>query len=307
VLALSPAPVRAAPASTRPDRRIDDLLQEMDELKRSLRIIGKTIPSKSTESGGSIFGELVNHGIDADLADNLLTAASRGNPAPGQMRDRVLRLLADMLVIDPPAELVARSRIVSVFVGPAGAGKTTTIAKIAGHAGARLRKKVALVSTDTLRVGGQEQLSRFGGLLGVPSYVCSDIGGLKGLINSLDDRDLILVDTPGASPSDPSRLGALETAIREIGARVNLVMSATTRSEDLTRTIRRFQSITPKRLIFTRIDETELKGAFVGDLLRNELAISYITNGQGVPEDLIVPGAMDLARYVLPTESGKAQ
>jgi flagellar biosynthesis protein FlhF len=310
-LAVAPAPAPVAErtpiALPRPDRRIDELLEEMDELKRSVRIIGKAMPSKSQEAGGSLYGELVSQGIDTDMADRLVSTASRGNPSPSEIRDRVLKLLADMIVIDPPAELVAKSRIVSVFVGPTGVGKTTTIAKIAGHASARLKKKVALISTDFLRVGGQELLSRFGGLLGVPTYVCSDITALKKLIDSLDDRDLILIDTPGASPADMTRLSKLEAVLQEAGARVNLVMSATTRSEDVTRIIKRFQPFAPKRVTFTKVDETDFKSAFVGDLLRNELAISYITNGQRVPEDLMMPGAMDLARYVLPTEPGNVQ
>src|SRR3990172_1794539 len=103
-----------------------------------------------------------------------------------------------MLVIEKPAEFQAKGRVVSVFVGPTGAGKTTTIAKIAGHATARFNKKVVLVSTDVFRVGGQEQLNRFGTLLGIPAYPCSDVATLKSLIDSFDDVDLVLIDTPGA-------------------------------------------------------------------------------------------------------------
>jgi flagellar biosynthesis protein FlhF len=307
--ALSLAPVAdSAPALIpRTDRRIDELLEEMDELKRSVRILGKTLPPKGSEMGGSLYGELVSQGIDSDLADRLVATASRGNPSPTQVRDRVRHLLADMIVIDPPAELMAKGRIVSVFVGPAGAGKTTTIAKIAGHASARLKKKVALISTDMLRVGGQEQLNRLGALLGIPTYVCSDLSTLRNLMDSLDDRDLILVDTPGASPTDLARLSKLETVLQEVGARVNLVMSATTRSEDISKIIKRFQSFGPKRVVFTKSDETEFRSLFVGDLLRNEIAVSYITNGQRIPEDLVIPAAMDLARYVLPTEPGNVQ
>ena len=68
--------------------------------------------------------------------------------------------------------------MVSVFVGPTGVGKTTTIAKIAGQAVARYNKKVALITTDMRRVGSQDQLSRFGALLNVPAYTCSDVSTL---------------------------------------------------------------------------------------------------------------------------------
>jgi flagellar biosynthesis protein FlhF len=297
-LDMDDTPVVARRATSN-DRRIDLLLEEMDEVKRSLKTIGKSMPARS-ETGGSLFGELVNQGIEPDMAESLIQSASRGNPTPGELRSRVRRLLGDMIVVDPPAELHARGRVVSVFVGPTGVGKTTTIAKIAGQATTRFKKKVALITTDMMRVGGQDQLTRYGALLGVPAYTCSDVSTLKDLIESLDDCDLILVDTPGASPSDLARLSKLEAVMALPEARMNLVISATTRSEDIAKIVNRFQRFSPKRVVFTKIDETDSKSLIVGDLLRNEVAISYITNGQRVPDDLLVPVTAEMTKWVLP-------
>jgi flagellar biosynthesis protein FlhF len=284
-----------------PDRRIDLLLEEMDDLKRSVRSLGKAIPSKADPSGG-LYGELVSQGIDAETADHLIVTASDGDPSPSEARNRVRRMLADLIVIDPPAELQAKARMVSVFVGPTGVGKTTTIAKIAGQAVARYNKKVALITTDMRRVGSQDQLSRFGALLNVPAYTCSDISTLTNLIQSLDDRDLILIDTPGASPSDLAMLGRLEEVLKLPEARVNLVIAATTRSEDVSRIVTRFQKLSPQRVIFTKMDETESRSAVVGDLLRSEVRITFLTNGQRVPEDLLSPSASEMAKWVLPVD-----
>jgi flagellar biosynthesis protein FlhF len=199
-------------------------------------------------------------------------------------------------------ELIGKARTVSVFVGPTGSGKTTTIAKIAAHARARYKKRVALISTDLFRVGGHDQLLRYGDLIGVATYSCADLTALNDLIASLDDRDLIMIDTPGSSPSDLARLGKLETITAMPEARVHLVVSASTRSEDITRIVKRFQRFSPRRVVITKIDETDPKGAFVGDILRNEMPISYMTGGQHVPEDLIIPSAQDIVRFVLPGE-----
>jgi flagellar biosynthesis protein FlhF len=282
------------------DRRIDVLLEEMDELKRSLKSISRSIPSAGEHPSSGLYGELVTQGIDPGLADNLILSASYGNPTPAELRNRVRRLLGDALVVDPPAELHAKSRIVSIFVGPTGAGKTTVIAKIAGQASTRFKKKVAAITTDMMRIGGQEQLTRYGALLGVPAYTCSDPATLKSTIESLGDYDLILVDTPGASPSDLTRLSRLESLLTLSGARVNLVLSAATRSDDIAKTVKRFQRIAATRAIITKVDETDSRGAVVGDLLRNEVAISYITNGQRVPDDLLVPLTNEMAKWVLP-------
>jgi flagellar biosynthesis protein FlhF len=299
--AVSAAAAAVAPARTvQTDQRMDQLIGEIAELKQSLRSLSKAIPAKS--GVGGLFAELVSQGLDHDFADHLITTASRGNPAPSDLRNRVRRLLADQLIIAPPAELHAKTSMVSAFVGPTGVGKTTTIAKIAGHAAIRMKKKVALISTDTFRIGGQEQLSRLGELLGIPTYSCADVSTLKDLVASLDDRNLILIDTPGSSPSDLARLSKLETVTSAADAKVHLVISATTRSEDITKIVSRFKHFSPSSVIFTKIDETDSKGPLAGDLLRNELPVSYLTNGQRVPEDLLIPTAAELASYVLPVE-----
>jgi flagellar biosynthesis protein FlhF len=114
---------------------------------------------------------------------------------------------------------------------------------------------------------------------------------------------LILIDTPGSSPSDLARPTKLETVTSAVNAKVHLVISATTRSEDITKVIIRFQRFKPNSVIFTKLDETDSKGPLTGDLIRNEIPVSYITNGQRVPEDLLIPDADDLARYVLPLET----
>jgi len=300
--ALAPAAViEKPPVTVQRDQRMDTLIDEISQLKKSFRTFSKAMPSMS-DSGGGLYAELLGQGIDHDLADHLISMASRGKPAPTEQRERVRRLLADQIIIAPPAELQAKTRMVSAFVGPTGVGKTTTIAKIAGHASIRMKKKVALISTDMFRIGGQEQLTRFGELLGIPTYGCADIATLKDLVASLDDRDLVLIDTPGSSPSDLARLSKLENVTNAADAKVHLVISATTRSEDITKIVMRFQRFTPNSVIFTKIDETDSKGPLAGDLLRNELAVSYMTNGQRVPEDLLIPGADELARYVLPVE-----
>jgi flagellar biosynthesis protein FlhF len=218
------------------------------------------------------------------------------------MRVRIRGMVASQFIIAPPAELQAKSRLTAVFVGAAGVGKTTTVAKIAGHAAVRMKKRVAMISLDMFRIGGREQLVRFGELLGVPTYGCADVAMLKNLVATLDDRDLILIDTPGSSPSDMTRLSNLEAVTAAMNAKVHLVISATTRSEDITKAIIRFQRFKPNSVILTKIDETDSKGLLANDLLRNEIPVSYVTNGQRVPEDLVIPSAEDLARYVLPLE-----
>ena len=300
-------PAVAAPISSTPeDERINELLDDMEELKRSVRQLGSALPRNDVPGGRNVYSALVGQGIDPDLADDLVRkASSASRSAADKGRGGVRSLLADLMNIDSPVELESAEPVISVFVGPTGVGKTTTIAKIAGQAAARHGRRVALISTDSLRVGGQEQLARYGELLGIPAYACSDASALGTLIETLKDRDLILIDTPGCSPADLARLSKLRRVINGLGARVHLVLSATTKSEDLAKTIKRFHRYSPGRLVFTKIDETESKGNLVGELLRHGLPLSFLTDGQSVPEDLVIPDAHELSCYVLPARRSR--
>src|SRR5262249_30299331 len=202
--AAATAPAAAHAVAPARDTRMDELINEVTELKKSFHTLSKVIPGRPEHSVG-LFAELISQGIGQDTADEWIATASQGNPAASELRERVRGILARRLAIAPPAELHAKARMVTALVGSTGVGKTTTIAKIAGHAAIRMKKKVAMISTDMFRIGGQEQLFRFGELLGIPTYACSDVTTLKELVESLDDRDLVLIDTPGSSPSDLAR------------------------------------------------------------------------------------------------------
>ncbi len=283
------------------EARIEEVLEEIDELKRSVRLLGQAMPQRGGHHG-DIYTELVGQSVDPEFAENLLASAARLNPSPGKTRDAVRALLGEMFSIDSPEELLSDERVISVFVGPTGVGKTTTIAKIAGHAVVRHGKNAVLISTDSQRVTGQEQLLRYGQLLGITTFKCPDLTALKGLVESLGDYDLVLIDTAGCSPSDRARLGRLESGLSGLGARVRLVLSATTKSEDVSRIYKRFHRLSPESFVLTKMDETETRGSMVGELLRFLLPLSYLSEGQHVPEDLWVPNGADLARLMLPIQ-----
>ena len=285
----------------RTESRIEEVLEEIDELKRSIRFLGQAIPNQVV-AGREIYAELVGQGVDPEFAEKLIASAKRIDGAPGQTRDAVRALLKEMLTVEPPVELRSKKRIISVFIGPTGVGKTTTVAKLAAQAALRYRKKVALISTDAQRVNGQEQLSRYAQLLNVPSFKCSDTNALKEMVQSLEDYNLILIDTAGCSPSDLARLDRLRHGLDGLGARVQLVLSATTKSEDVAKVYKRFQRFAPNSVIFTKMDETDSRGSVVGELLRYLLPVSFLSNGQRVPEDLLIPDGAELAGYMLPVQ-----
>jgi flagellar biosynthesis protein FlhF len=186
------------------------------------------------------------------------------------------------------------------FIGPTGVGKTTTIAKVAANYLINCGKKVALATIDNYRIAAVEQLKIYGQIMNIPVETANSPQRLKHIFDRHQDKDLILVDTAGRSPKDDLSLkelaGFLDPALR---IENHLVLSATTRESELYSVIKRFQSIELHGLIFTKLDECDLLGSILNIQLRAGYPLSFLTNGQKVPEDLLPNEPYHIARMIL--------
>ena len=190
-------------------------------------------------------------------------------------------------VLGGPAPLLRRGSRVAVLVGPTGVGKTTTIAKLAAHALLVEEKSVALVSLDDHRVGAAAQLRAYGDVLGVPTYACASEESLARTLASLRDVELVLVDTAGVSPSDPSSLEHLRRRLRRAGetVSVHLCVAASTRQEELDRIVHVYRRVDPTALVATKLDEAVAVGSMFAARVLADAPFSFVTTGQQVPED----------------------
>jgi flagellar biosynthesis protein FlhF len=185
-----------------------------------------------------------------------------------------------------------------MLVGPAGAGKTTTLAKVAAR---HAPEHLALISTDCHRFGAIEPLRHFARGLEVPFEVALSPEGLAETASRFRPRHL-LVDTAGRSRRDTEADGELLRLRDALGerARIQIVVSATTKESDLRAQITRYRSLEPEGLVVTKTDEsTEL--ANVLNLLLDEETppLAWLANGQRVPEDLMVPDPLELAQRAM--------
>jgi flagellar biosynthesis protein FlhF len=177
------------------------------------------------------------------------------------------------------------------LVGPTGVGKTTTIAKLAAQFilkhGAR---QVALITTDNYRIGAHEQLSTYGKLLDVPVRVATSAEELRSHINSFNDRRLILIDTAGMGQRDMRLAEQIKTLQQEdVPIKTYLVMSATTQYKAMNEIINAFKVFEPESSILTKLDETATQGSTLSAIIEQQLPVSFMTNGQQVPEDICFP------------------
>jgi flagellar biosynthesis protein FlhF len=197
------------------------------------------------------------------------------------------------------------------IVGPTGAGKTTTIAKLAARwCMAHGAKDLALVSTDGYRIGAREQLNTYARILGVPMHAVNSGKELARMIERLKSKKLILIDTAGTGPRDV-RLTEQLSALR-LGAphaKVLLALPAQGEGNALDEIVCAFARINPLGCVITKVDEAASLGAVISATLRHKLKIAYVCNGQRVPEDLhaahqkrvwLVRAAMDLKERSTP-------
>lgn len=189
------------------------------------------------------------------------------------------------------------------FIGPTGVGKTTTIAKIASKFKVEQDKKVALLTADTYRIAAAEQLRTYANILDTPLsiiYTPEDIGKE---IEKLTEYDLILVDTAGfshkneAQRSDMQRL--LESLPEQYERQIYLVLSSTTKYKDLLEITETYNGFCDFNLIFTKLDETSAYGNILNIKLKTGAAVSYVTTGQNVPDDIEVVDTQKLVKQLL--------
>jgi flagellar biosynthesis protein FlhF len=196
-----------------------------------------------------------------------------------------LSILENMLPVAED-ELLDTGGVVAL-VGPTGVGKTTTIAKLAARFALRHgRRHVALVTMDHYRIGAHDQLRSYGKLLGVPVHIAGDKEELRVILNQMDDRKLILIDTAGTSQR-AMQLSEQFTVLNVDGAAIKryLVLSATSQMTVNDEIVSAFSSIKPERCILTKVDETTSLGGSLSVLIKHSLPVSFMGDGQRVPDD----------------------
>jgi flagellar biosynthesis protein FlhF len=248
----------------------------------------------SERASDSIAARLQAAGLDADFAREVADAH------PREQRRAATSTSLKQTIADTLAPLATDDEAyapVEVFIGPPGAGKTTTIAKIAAQERARVRgKRLGLISADGFRVGAVEQLRLYADIIGAPLDVARTPMELELALDKA--RRPLLLDTAGRSPSDDASRDMLRVLASRRDVRAHLVLSAGTPKEQVKRIFDRFEEARPSRIVITKLDEAESLAPLVPVLRDRGLPLSYLGTGQSVPEDLERATAPAIAAWV---------
>jgi flagellar biosynthesis protein FlhF len=244
-----------------------------------------------------ILRELTEVGITQEFAAQIVAQLP---PATDLITSRRLSisLMATQLNVTGDRWLDKGGRV--ALIGPTGVGKTTALAKLAVRwvlrHGAR---SLALISADSVRIGAHDQMQALGQMIDVPVYVAENLAEIPKLLERLGQPRFVLIDTPGMSQRDAqltARMTQLAATGHDGGARLEtaLVLSASTQTGAIAETVQRFAPGNPTSVLLTKVDEAASLGGILSVLARAALPISYVSEGQRVPEDLRPARALEL-------------
>lgn len=271
------------------DPAVNEMRRELGEMRAMIeREMARFTDERLRASPvrASLIDELDSYGCDPELTRSI-TSQVPLDAERGRARGIALGLLAKSIVIPSPEPIDEGG--VMALVGPPGAGKTTTIAKLAARFAAQWSPRdVALVTTDTMRVGARDQLQHYGRMLGMPVIEVTRDADLGEQLERLADYRLVLVDTAGISHRDRSLATHFQWLNAARRMRSYLVLPANGQAEDLDEIVQRFRGADPEGVILSKVDETSRLGTALSVVIRQRMPLAYVADGQRVPEDLQV-------------------
>lgn len=285
--------------------RLSDLHSMVEDLcRRSPRGASKELPGALF----SIFTDLIEAGVGEDLARELVERVQNDLAAqeladPNLVKAALSRMIEGELTVSGPLQVQPGRRRLVALVGPTGVGKTTTIAKLAATFRLREKRKVGLITVDTYRIAAVEQLRTYADIIDLPMAVVSTPREMREAVAGMSQLDLILMDTAGRSPRDEVKIQELKSMLVEAEAdEVHLVLSSTAGAATLVRTAEQFATVGTTGLLLTKLDEVANLGHVLPLMRSSRLPMSYVTDGQNVPDDIKPANSRRLARMVLGLE-----
>ncbi len=250
-----------------------------------------------------LYNNLLRNEVDEEIAKSIIEQVAKRSDSRN-LNDTSLvmhSVIASMFGKAEPITLRTDGKpTVILFVGPTGVGKTTTLAKLAASFMLSEGKNVGLITADTYRIAAVDQLKTYAEILGIPISVAYSIEEIRNEIERYNDKDVILIDTAGSSYRDKQKFEELKNQVNECNAdSIFLVLSSTVSSKNCKEIIKNYEFIPNYKLIFTKLDETPVYGNILNTKCYSDKSLSYITNGQNVPDDIEIANVERLSKNLL--------
>ena len=293
-----------------PDHRgnenVDELKLELSKIKNTLENVNKKLSSAKMggnlrEPFGSIYIKLIENGMKVDEASSIVNDISEKMSSAEAKDEKKLSSalkshFEDMVKTE---KVVFSSPKKVVFIGSTGVGKTTTLAKIAAMIKMKEKQPLTIVTLDTYRIAAAQQLKTYADIMHIPfkvAYTPDEAGEFSSKIKN----EVLLVDTVGRSQKNEMKITEISSYVQKIGPDiVFLVIDATEKRKDIEDVIKRFSVTAPTHFILTKLDETSSVLGALKTLSEFSIPLSFITNGQNVPNDIMYADEMDIPSLVV--------
>ncbi|NHN28365.1 flagellar biosynthesis protein FlhF [Paenibacillus agricola] len=271
----------------------DLLMEELKQMKEFMKKLSVQGNQQTTEPAiMALKQKLSDQDLDTMLVEQLCTTITEAAEVSEQpvTEDFVLqeakKQLMGLFTITESKALKTDTRIAH-FVGPTGVGKTTTIAKLAAEQVLKYHRKVGFITSDTYRIAAVEQLKTYATILNIPLEVVFSPQDLSKAFDQLKDCDIIFMDTAGRNFRNEMYVSELNTLLQYNGkSETYLVLSLTTKYKDMKAITENFSKFKLDKVLFTKMDETNSYGAVINLVHDFKLQLSYVANGQSVPDDI---------------------
>jgi len=286
------------------DAAISDERPARVERPPLLRVLDGTspLPARATTQLKA-YAELLEAEFPHDVARELVERALMegfDDDDSAARQDCLARIIEPDLITTGPLRVTPGQRRIVALVGPTGVGKTTTIAKLAANYRLREHRRVGLITVDTYRIAAVEQLRTYADIIDLPLEVVSTPREMGQAVERFADIELVLIDTAGRSPHDDVRIHELRALLHETRADdILLVLSAGTNVRQLQQATAQFSVAGVTAVVLTKLDESPSLGSLFPWLRACKLPVSYLTNGQNVPQDIEPADRRKFARRLL--------
>lgn len=289
ILSMENRPAPASPVASQLQQEVTEVRHMVQALAaQSNQLRDDDLP----ENLVVLFQQMVFNGLEEKFAKRLIQEAQKSIPAKelenfAYVKIFIARMLMKIVKVSQGIPKQSnRTKIISL-IGPTGVGKTTTTAKIASEQVLKYKRKVALITVDTFRIGAVEQLRSYAKIMNIPLEVVGNKVELGQTVQKYADYDLILLDTGGRSQRDDAQMFELRELLESLPQLENfLVLSATTKDHEMSEITRKFGELSIHGMVFTKLDESSTYGCIFNHAIRFKKPVAFLTTGQKVPEDI---------------------
>jgi flagellar biosynthesis protein FlhF len=267
----------------------EDIKQLAEMVKSAVMDGGKKTGNGFDGAWGVLYKRLVDSEVKPVIAAHLVENLSRNEAdfSTGRSEERIVSLLKNHFPAAGPIQCKKDGPKVVAFVGPTGAGKTTTIAKLVAHCCLGKKRRVSIITADTYRIAAIEQIRAFAEIVKVPLRTVFTHKEAATALAACVNDDIVFVDTAGRGHRDNAHIQELKDTLDALRPdEIHCVVSATTKDSDLLSILTRYRAIGADRVLFTKLDETAHVGNVFNTVSETSIPASFFTFGQSVPDDI---------------------